>query len=127
MKINFDFNPNSEKQETVTELKINLNFITRQVIILNTKYKCKCFENEESANEYLKQNPEYELLSYDNEGFNVIPKDYYGVEVVFNAYEFKKHYEGFEKLTEEEKPKKHTKVTWIAEESTIKPIKRQKR
>lgn len=115
MKINFDFNPNSLKEND----KKDFIFNHREVIIMNRKYKCKTFLSQEDADEYLDLHPNLEILSLDSEGINIIPSDYYGVEVVFTPYEFKRYeIQNIEEVKKVEK--KHSKVTWISEESTIK-------
>lgn len=112
MKINFNIQPqNSIKDEPV--------YNNREVVILNRKYKCKCFLSQEDVDDYLIQHPSMEVLSTDEEGINIIPLDYYGVEVVFLPYEFKRY--EIEKIgLKPEVVKKPSRITWISEETTIK-------
>jgi hypothetical protein len=85
MRLNLDFNPNSqpERKEWI--------FNKREIIILNRKYSCQTFLSQEEADEYIEKYPENEVLSIDSEGINVIPLGYDGIEVEFIPYEFKRY------------------------------------
>lgn len=125
MKINFDFNPKSLKESEIEKQESEIIFNNREVVILNRKYKCKTFSSQEDADIYLSKHPNMELLSVDIEGFNIIPLDYYGTEVNFTPYEFKRY--EISTINKVEVIKKPSRITWISEETTLKKDLKRKR
>lgn len=96
-----------------------INYEKRTVDILNRRYNVLSFFSEVEANDFISKNPKYSILSSDEIYFNVSLSDYDGVEINFIPYEFKRY--EIEKIPQlKQEVKKHTKVTWISEENSIK-------